>query len=158
MCLDWLCSKLCQKWNEYPQIPPPQGLVPIDFSELYTLLRSEFEYTAIYMADNNYKTCSIQELQRFLKDDITDSWQYVPEYWDCDDASFSLMGRLSNPDWGMLPFGVMYVVIEEDENSKVAGHAVNIFVDKNRNILIIEPQNDQIMLLPDNWRPYLIVM
>jgi len=70
----------------------------------------------------------------------------------CDDFSFALMGHISNPSWGALPFGIVW--------TKIPGgaHAVNCFIDKNRDVWIVEPQNDAVYKCPSNWEPYLVMI
>ena len=71
---------------------------------------------------------------------------------NCDDFSFALMGSVSNPDWGALPFGIVWTTTPSGL------HAVNCFIDKNREVWIIEPQNDNIFKCPPDWDPLFIVI
>ena len=148
MCLNWLRRRLCVNTT-----PKPQVLFNIGYTEIYTILQSEFPDCYIAMMDRQYKTTTRQELMRYVKNDITDSRVYQPEYYDCEDFSFALMGALSNPDWGALPFGMLFVQTETG-----SAHAVNIFIDNNREVWMIEPQDDSIKVIPDGWKPYLIII
>ena len=147
----WLCDILNCDSNS-GNIPPPNPLDDMDSSEVLTLLRAEFPNAQILLSDAKYKTTTKKEIERYLKYDLTDTWDYVPEYFDCDNSSYSLMGHLSNPDWGCLTFGIVW--------TKVPGgaHAVNCFIDNNGEVWIVEPQTDSISKLPDNWEPYLVMM
>lgn len=144
------CSEKLELY-EY-QIPAPQYLEGIGYSELRSILKAEFPSIALHLSDRDYKTTSKTELERFMKHDLTDARQYIAEYYDCDDFSYTLMGAISNPEWGALPFGILWA------NIPGGAHAVNCFVDKKRQVWIVEPQNDSIFACPDNWAPYFIVM
>jgi len=144
----WLCNHL----DCVDKISPPEGLVNIDFSEVYTKLQSEFPDANILLSDNRFKTTTKAEIMRFLKGDNTDSYDYISEYFDCDDFSFSLMGKVSNQDWGCLAFGIMWT------STGSGNHAVNCFIDSAGEVWIIEPQNDKMFKLPNGWKPYLVMM
>ena len=144
---------------EHP-IPAPQYLEDIDYSELYSILTAEFPSAALHLADRDYRTTSKTELERFVKHDLTDIRQYITEYYDCDDFSYALMGAISNPEWGALPFAIVWTEMYKTADKKIltGRHAVNCFVDKKRQVWIIEPQSDWIGPCPDNWTPYFVVM
>lgn len=150
MIKNWLCKHLCK-----PQVKNirPQYLEDIGFTEIYTILKAAYPECPIYIGDREYKTTSVIELKRFLRDDLTDIEKYVDEYFDCEDFSFRLMGNLSNPAWGSLPFGIMWTQREND-----GAHAVNLFIDNNREVWIVEPQNDNMFKMPNTWHPYLIII
>jgi len=141
MIISWLKSLLCDKY-----ISPPKGLEKISKEEVFSIVNAEFPKGTKFISDANYKTISKEEMMRFLKEDITDKYLYVSEYYDCDDFSFKLMGEVSNPDWGCLPFGIIWVKEPVDTY-----HALNCFIDKNREMWIIEPQNDRIYKCPKSW-------
>jgi len=150
MCRNWICNLLCRKPSS---IPKPYYLDDISVSEVYTILKAEFPNCQIYLSDSKYKTTSVIELRRFLSHDMVDKEQYVSQYFDCDDFSFSLLGNITNSEWGSLPFGLLWTEIEGG-----VAHAVNIFIDDNRIVHVIEPQDDSVFSVPGNWKPYLIVM
>lgn len=152
MCFKWFCDTFCNCPQSSGNISPPNYLEDMDYTEVMTLLQSEFSNATILLADNDYKTTTKSELERFLAHDITDQWQYVSEFYDCDDFSFSVMGQLSNPDWGALTFGILWT------NVPGGAHAVNCFIDNNREVWIIEPQNDAFYKLPGDWTPFLVIM
>jgi len=133
-------------------ITPPNYLGEIDYNEVHTILKAEFPDAWIGLSDSVYKTTTKEELMKYINYDIIDEYHYVSEYYDCDDFSYALMGSLSNPEWGALPFGIMWTDVPG------GAHAVNCFIDNNREVWIIEPQTDQIFSLPKDWSPYFIVM
>jgi len=149
MIKQWLCRVLgcCAD-----SISPPQDLENIDFNEVNTLLTAEFPNATLLLSDYMYKTTTLAEFDRFIKNDVTNNNIYVSEYYDCDDFSYSIMGHLSNQDWGCLTFGILWT------STPGGGHAVNCFIDKDRNVWILEPQDDSIFKCPSDWDPYLVMM
>jgi len=151
MCLrNYICNML--KCSNTPSIPAPNPLDDLDSSEVLTILKAEFPKALILLSDEAYKTTTKSELERFLKEDIVDKWKYTSTYFDCDDFSFALMGNLSNPDWGCLTFGILWTSVPN------GAHAVNCFISNSGKVYIVEPQNDDVFKLPDNWEPYLVMM
>jgi len=140
------------KINNDEIISPPNYLEDIDYNEVYNILSAEFPNATLLLADNKYRTTTKDELIRFLKWDMTDSWKYVSEFFDCDDFSNSIFGSISNPDWGCLPFGIVWAEVPG------GGHAINCFISSDREVFIIEPQTDVVMKCPKDWKPYLIMM
>jgi hypothetical protein len=107
------------------------------------------------MIDLNWE-CRFYREKR-CKDVYTVSFNNSTEKLDesrntCDDFSYSIMGRISNPDWGALPFGVLWTEVPG------GAHAVNCFIDNNRDVWVLEPQTDSLFSLPGNWNPYLVMM
>jgi hypothetical protein len=146
-------AELKDKLQKYEvPIPPPQYLEDIDYAEVYSILKAEFPDAIIYLSDRNFKTTTKTELERFLNHDLIDIRQYISEYYDCDDFSYALMGAISNPEWGALPFGIVWADIPG------GAHAINCFIDNDRQVWIIEPQNDSVFVRPSDWHPYFVVM
>jgi len=147
MILNWLRSLICEKY-----ISPPKELEDISKDEIFSVLSAEFPKGTKFISDVNYKTTSKEEMMRFLKEDISDKYGYVSELYDCDDFAFKLMGQVSNPDWGCLPFGIIYTKVNN------IYHALNCFIDKDRELWLIEPQNDSIYKCPKSWVCVMIVI
>ena len=154
MFINWLRKKICN-----PDMPEPTGLSFIESFEISSLLYAAFPDAQLYISDHKFKTTTKEELMRFLKYDMTDAYNYTSEYYDCDDFSYALMGTLSNPKWGCLPFGIMWTGTKFDSEGKAtAAHAVNFFIDASRKIWVIEPQNDKVFVIPKTWKPFLLMM
>jgi len=152
MCIDWIKSKICGNNNQPQKIPAPSPLKDISHSEVLTLLQAEFPNAYVILTDAKYKTTTKKEIERYLKEDITDEYKYISEYFDCDDFSHRLMGNLHNPDWGHLTFGIVHTKVPN------GAHAVNIFISDQNKVYLIEPQNDKIFKCPSDWEPYFILM
>ena len=150
---EWLCNFLgcCEPESG---ISPPNYLEEIGYDEVYSTLNAEFPECTLLLSDNRYKTTTKQELMRFLKEDNTDKYGYVSEWFDCNNFSYHLHGNISSPSWGCLPFGILWTT------TSGGGHAINCFVDNNREIWLIEPQNDLMFKLDSKpiWKPYVVMM
>lgn len=148
-----MCLKIICDWITNRDIKKPNPLEKIDHSELYTILRAEFgDKCAIFLSDIDYWTTKTSEVKRFLRMDDTDKVRYQREIMDCDDFSYRLIGQFSVHGWSALPLGIIWVGIKEN------GHALNCFVDVDRKVWLIEPQNDKIFKIPKSWTPWLVVM
>lgn len=148
-----MCFKIICDWLNNRKLIKPATLSPIDHSEIYTILKAELgEGCAIFLSDMNYWTTNIEEIKRFLSLDDSDKYNYTVEKFDCDDFSYRLMGQFSVPGWSELPFGIIWVGIKD------GGHALNCFVDINREVWLIEPQNDKVFRIPKDWTPWLVMM
>ena len=144
MCINYFFEK---KYG----ITKPINTQEMDNVELTSLLVSEFLITNIDMSDMKYKTAPFTEYERFLIYDDTDKILYIPEFFDCDDFSVRLHGNITIPYWSALVFGELWVKL-----SPTKGHAVNFFVDNQHRVWIVEPQNDKIFIMPDDWEAYRI--
>jgi hypothetical protein len=134
-------------------MPEPQGLEPIEMFEISGILHAAFPDAFIAVGDRKYMTVSKEELMRYLKYDLTDRNPFIDEYYDCDDFTFALLGSISNPKWGALPFGFIWTERKYEEK-----HSINVFIDKDRELWIIEPQNDNMFEIPEDWTPYLLII
>jgi len=142
MCIrKWLCEILNCGVDD--NILSPTIVGDIKYNELYSLLKSEFGFdTVILLSDNNYKLTTKECFEEFLLNDKTNYYKYTGDPGlDCDNFAEILAGRTAIPGWGQVPIGTCWL-------SKPA-HAVNIFVDENKDIYYCEPQNDMLYLVKD---------
>jgi hypothetical protein len=97
---------------------------------------------SVYLSDRIYLKYTVAEIHRFLSQDKTSFREYLPEYYDCDDFSKTLLGNAA-VDLPGCPIGIIWYY-GTDPNGKFYGHSVNIFYDADGDrILLIEPQNDK---------------
>jgi len=143
---------MCFSFKKTKGLPPPAYLQEIKAIQIQDILKNQFPTANLYLSDSIYKTTTIDELMRFLKDDKTNEYRYVSEYMDCDDFSYHLMGSIHNVEWGALPFGIIWLLKPN------GAHAMNIFIDNQHGVYLIEPQNDIIQVFPSNWTAYLIII
>ena len=98
---------------------------------------------AVYLSDKTYLKYTLSEVCKFLAMDRTSFREYLPEYYDCDDFSKTLLGNVSVAMPGC-PMGIIWYY-GVDPKGKFYGHSVNIFYDAHRKeMVLIEPQNDKI--------------
>jgi hypothetical protein len=90
----------------------------------------------IFLADGRYKLADIHSLTDFLRWNQVDKKHYLKTIHDCDDFAESLKGDVR--DWDShLAFGTAWIHREN------GNHALNITVTKNRKLVFVEPQTDQ---------------
>ena len=98
---------------------------------------------AVYLSDRVYLKYTLDEVCKFLSTDRTSFREYLPEYYDCDDFSKTLLGNVSVALPGC-PFGIIWYY-GRDPKGKFYGHSVNIFYDAHKKeMILIEPQNDKL--------------
>jgi len=107
----------------------------VDYTYIVEKLVEAYPFAKIYLADQYYWVCPREDIEEFLASDPTDREEYVVEAHDCDDYSFRLMGQFHSKPYSALAFGIAW--------SKV--HAYNIFISKEGEVLLVEPQADQIL-------------
>jgi|TARA_Y100000310_G_scaffold23392_1_gene22375 hypothetical protein len=129
-----------------PETVDPQSTIEIELAELHTLLTSTAPDANIILADNWKYLCSYEDVALFLAQDQTNKVEYISEEFDCDDFSFRLKGQFSIPGWAALALGICWT----------NNHALNCFVDEDKKLWFIEPQNDTITDVLENIR--LIIM
>lgn len=133
-------------------ITKPVNTKIIDGYIVKQLLRHEFGNVPLDISDKKFKTTDFSEYIRFLDYDLTDKNIYVSEWFDCDDFSVMLHGNITIPYWSALAFGELWV------RTPNGGHAVNMFIDNDQKVWIVEPQNDRVFKMPDNWEAYRVEM
>lgn len=125
----------------------------ITAAKLHGILKKKltglFKKAQILLVDRKYQLVTKEELQKFLKLDITDKGEYIKEFHDCDDFSWTLLGSINSGPWAGIAFGFAF--------SKV--HAFNIFIGADLEIYVIEPQSDHIWPIdeiPKKYRKYFL--
>ncbi|GAJ18684.1 unnamed protein product, partial [marine sediment metagenome] len=87
--------------------------------------------------DGKYRIPILESFRKFLKEDKTDLFRYIPEEFDCDDFSFRLMGQVSYPGWSDIAFGI----------ATSQTHAYNCIVAEDgegqNRVYLVEPQTDK---------------
>lgn len=104
----------------------------------------------IALADATYRELDIARVRTVLSDDYTEKQKYVGEFFDCDDYAFALMGAFHRDrDTAAMPIFITWILTER------GGHALISCYYKG-NIILIEPQNDYIMPIPEGCRLMLV--
>ena len=145
-------TDLQNKLNEY-NVPAPATKGNISYQDLMTLVKTQLgNHVTVNLSDSDYKLIPKEEMDRFLKEDKTNTYNYVSEYFDCDDFSFKLMGAMKSPEWASIAFGVAW------GDTPGGSHAFNCFVDSSRILWLIEPQSDKIFKKPNNWKVWFVII
>ncbi len=176
---DLRASKRLNEELIYRLTPPsgPSVIGVMSGQNLYDYLNRRFpsaEYIAV--GDDSYKIISVEEMQRFLDWDdsnesgymsgITTTFAQYTDRFDCDDYAVRLAGSIKVPGWANVMLGIVwstdpFLPISEQvkESQHHGGHAYNILVTMEGEKIVvycIEPQSDEILLLPPAYKVYLI--
>lgn len=114
------------------------------------LIKKIFGIRNVFCSDEGYWLPRQKDIESFLKLNVFKFRQYVPELYDCDNYSFSLIGMFTNLMSGYA-IGIVWV------HTPKGNHALNFFIDHNREVWYIEPQTDRIFKNKD-YKPYFVVM
>jgi hypothetical protein len=98
------------------------------------------------LADQTYQETDDNLIWEILKQDKTDLEKYKAEDFDCDDFAFRLMGVFhQNLRTAAMPIFIAWVGLPDGYGHAVISYYCSGFVH------IIEPQNDDIYVVPSNW-------
>lgn len=125
-----------------PSKPKPVERTEINMGRVWEMLQTKFPKAAIFLSDNTYKLCNLEDIEEFLRVDQTNKMGYIPEDRDCDDFSFRLLGQFSVPEWSGIALGIIWTDV----------HALNFFIDQNLEFWFIEPQTDDIQQRLSTWQ------
>ena len=110
---------------------------------LYTKLKTLFPEAEIFISDSdNYRLCNLDDINAFLKADLTDKIKYETNRMDCDDFASRLHGQFSTPPYSDLAVGKVWT----DK------HALNCLIDQNGEFWFIEPQTDELLSDLAEWQ------
>ena len=138
-----LIANLIQKhFGVLETLRKPTSTEEIDIVHLRNVLHAQYPEAQVYLSDKTYKLCSPADIRYFLKQDKTNRMKYVSEWWDCDDASYRLLGQFSVPAWSSLAFGIVWTNV----------HALNCMVGTDGKLYFIEPQSDKIQEKLEAWQ------
>lgn len=119
----------------------PEKLGEIKMLDLRSLLSPYCK--DIYLSDKTYSLTNIKEAKRFSIATKTECRKWLREQHDCDEFSFALMGYW-NEGLKQFAFGIAW----SDK------HAFNIMIDNEKQVWIIEPQENKFMKIEDTKSPY----
>jgi len=124
------------------QLPPLDYKGTMDIHELSSTLIDKFPNAPLYLPDYWYKTCSVEDVERFLEWDKTNLIPYRSEEHDCDDFAWRLKGQFTQGAWAALPIGIVWTDV----------HALCCFVADDKRFYYIEPQNDLVQVKLEDWQ------
>jgi len=134
-------------WWAHRTFKPVPGQRITD-SEIYNIFKGKT--SNIWTSDASYDTARKKDIEKFLSLNYFRFRQYVPEKYDCDNYSFALMGMFT---YLMSGYAVGIAWVETGNGA----HALNFFIDENKEFWYIEPQNNNIFQEVD-YTPYLIII
>ena len=106
---------------------------------------------SIFLADACYMEADEELIQMILDADLGDREEYEAEEFDCDDFAFRLMGIFhQNRETAAMPIFITWV------SWPGAAHAVLSYYYDDQ-VRIIEPQNDRVFPVPEDWSLILLV-
>lgn len=144
----WLCEILCDPCPEIPHQEPDEPYCPFEIlhhisgNGIYKALHEQYPNAHIRIADTEYATVSLDEFNRWIREDCVSERKYWENWFDCDNFARSL--RCS-----MFKIGREYkteFTMPYTEGMSPGGyHAFNIFVDPDGNVFVVEPQDDHVI-------------
>jgi len=137
-------------WRKKKPIYQPNEFHTIKRLEIFEKLQClwpKLSPSSVFMADETYVLPSRAEVEKALQDSKIDKYVYTDELWDCDNYALLLhayvirkryedfrKGKLAKEQCYSLAFGQIWTDI----------HAINIALTYDEDILLIEPQTDEI--------------
>jgi len=131
----------------------PNDGIELTSSEVREIIKEKLNITdnsRIKTADGRFYAITIDDIKRFIIADSTDIGKYKKEIYDCDDFALVLAGR--NREWftkldiqNASTFGIVIGDIRKSIDDKEPRyHAMNFIIAKDRELYLVEPQNDSI--------------
>ena len=127
-------------------------------SEVIEIFRNKFGLTQQYIEDKEYILPSIELIKKILLESRVDTYKYIAETFDCDDFAIKLFSMVKDYQYENLmkfPFCFGFCKLKMPYSEM---HIMNICITDKKQILLIEPQKDQIILVDDlvKIKPYMI--
>lgn len=133
----WLCPEPVQ-----PSERPFDVLHTRTGDHVYTVVRNAYPRAQIKIADAVYSTVSLEEFNKWIRDDMVSDRRYYKNYFDCD--NFARWLRCA-----MFKINLVYkteITMLYCEGGAPGGyHAFNMFIDDADNLYIVEPQDDHVV-------------
>ena len=140
----------------YPYLPeltlsPPETFPIISADEISGVIIGHLGEQWIAPAmllttDEWYRLPTDEVVSQFVGIDITDQLEYIDTAFDCDDFADVLQGVFERSTYG---YGFCFGKIFWCSLSAGIAHAQNIYINSERVVKLVEPQNDQIQTWGD---------
>lgn len=132
-----------------PFIAPPTIRKTINQGELSQIVFNKTDCNYSIYWDKEYDLIDEDDLKRYLLSNINND--YVSEAFDCDDFSFSLLGRVR--EWaynrtnrkGGLSFGILAGDLKLNDFDDYRGHAVCFFVTSDKKVKLLDGMTNEIL-------------
>jgi hypothetical protein len=109
---------------------------------------SDYAYHLL-VSDSRYRLMTREQLIELLKNDKTDQHTWIEEDWDCDNFAEVLDGNIDELTYPQgFAFGQLWFF------TNTFGHAINFAILDTRELVLIEPQQDEIFTWEDIKKQY----
>lgn len=108
----------------------PQTMGTVTYSEEIALIQQAFPNCGVTITDDYLQLTSVAEAQKFVTESSIQFRKYIAEKYNCNNFSASLYGYW-NDALQSFAFGM----------ARSSNHQYNIFIDNNKQVWIVEPQN-----------------
>ena len=96
--------------------------------------------------DTRYYAIEPVDMQKILSWDLTNSYVYKVEGFDCDEYGVVLMANIMRLSYRCnYDYRIAIGIITGDDLSKKISHLMNFFIDPENKVWCIEPQEDAII-------------
>ena len=135
--LDWM-------WDDYAN---PDNCGYITFEEIKALLKLKWNLDNVQITNNDYYLTNLSSWKKVLFFNNFKWIRYKLDHFDCDSYSLCWMGKVRYIMPGYL-IGLVFVDRGYDK------HALNWIITPDFDLLLLEPQTNEIFDLPKKWKPY----
>lgn len=134
----WLCIEPVQS-NEHPF----SILHHVSGSHVRDVLCAQYPDAHIRIADAEYSTVSLDEFNTWLKNDCVSEKTYYAQHFDCDNFSREIRCNMFRVN---REYKTEFTMAYTEGMSPGGYHAFCIFLDSDDNVLIVEPQTDEVVI------------
>jgi len=138
---------ICKRFCTFEPQHPFTTLQHRSGQHLRSLLLMEYPDVNIRIADSDYSAPTLPDFETWIRADCISERKYYAEWHDCDDFARAL--RCAAFRVGQSLKTTLTVLYCEGYNPDDY-HAFNMFIDDKDRIFIIEPQDDQVVLMEDS--------
>jgi len=105
----------------------------------------------IEITDMSYKQYELNTLKTALQFNLFRHLKYYSDNFDCEKYAYSLYALIKNILRDST-IGTIYVNRPIEGTTLMEGHALNFFFTKENEILLIEPQTNEMFEMPSDWQ------
>jgi len=126
-------------------ITEPKSYGKISISDTRQVLMQVCNSQNIFLSDNSFSLTTMDEAKKFSEETKIAYKKWTSEDHDCDNFSYALQGYWSQ---GLVSFAYGIAWSKNDSGSWI--HAFNIMIDNNKQVWIIEPQQNKYMTIEES--------
>ena len=109
------------------------------------------------VGDSKYKLITNNDMYNIIKLNRFNEMTYTPEYRDCDDYSYAMMGLVRSV-MGGVAFGIVWTDVMKPDGTLDYKHSLNFFFNDKKEFMLVEPQTNQIYNMPKNYKPFFVLI